>query len=99
MLGSRGLRACFGAGPPPGDTCPSPDLAPGPPAGPPAAAAARSSLWLADRDGCSCQRPTTAPPDPLARLLALPSSSSSGGAGTCKDCALPSVLLCAFGCP
>lgn len=84
MLGSRGFRACLVAEPlPPGEVLPvSPDLDP---AAVPAAAAARSSLWLAERDTCSCHRPTTAPPEPLARLLALPvSSPSSGGAGTCK---------------
>lgn len=57
---------------------------PPPPAAAAAAAAARTSLALPEREGCSCQRPTTAPPLPLARFAALPSSSSSsGGEGTC----------------
>lgn len=79
-LGSRGFLACFGVCPP--AACPG-DPLPGTPAAAPCGGVLRSSFWLEDRVGCSCQRPTTAPPLPLARLLALPcSSSSSEGAGT-----------------
>jgi hypothetical protein len=81
-LGSRGFLACLdacAAGDPPAGA------GPGPAPGTAEPGAQRSSFWLAERAGFSCQRPTTAPLLPLARLLAPPSSSSSGGAGTCRE--------------
>jgi hypothetical protein len=53
----------------------------------------RSSLALEERVGVSCQRPTTALLEPLARLLLL-ASPSSGEDGTCTVKVVSDVQPC-----